>query len=129
MDSTTCWDDVDQELWLLSMVGGCKNEFHSSYSVFKNYRPSVNKCYNFNFKGICERKPCNYKHVCFKCSGNHPVFVCTPGKFSNSIVAPTMARTLNVQNFEFQHNFRHIIPGQSSTRFHGQGGPRYMGPR
>ena len=79
MDSTTCWDDVDQELWLLSMVGGCKNEFHSSYSVFKNYRPSVNKCYNFNFKGICERKPCNYKHVCFKCSGNHPVFVCTPG--------------------------------------------------
>ena len=79
MDSTTCWDDVDQKLWLLSMVGGCKNEFHSSYSVLKNYRPSINKCYNFNFKGICERKPCNYKHVCFKCSGNHPVFLCTPG--------------------------------------------------
>jgi hypothetical protein len=79
MDSTTCWDAVNQELWLLYMVGGYNNELHSSSAVFNNYRPSVNKCYNFNFKGICERNPCNYKHVCFKCSGNHPVSLCTPG--------------------------------------------------
>jgi hypothetical protein len=30
MDLTTCWDAVDQELWLLYMVGGYNNEFQSS---------------------------------------------------------------------------------------------------
>ena len=52
MDLTTCWDAVDQELWVLYMVGGYNNEFQSSSTVFNNYRPSVNKCYNFNFKGM-----------------------------------------------------------------------------
>jgi hypothetical protein len=63
MDSTTCWDAVDQELWLLYMVGGYNNEFQSSSTIFNNYSPSFNKCYNFNFKGICERNPCNYKQL------------------------------------------------------------------
>ena len=63
MDSTTCWDAVDQELWLLYMMGGYNNELHSSSAVFNNYRPSVNKCCNFNFTGICERNPCNYKQL------------------------------------------------------------------
>ena len=72
----------------------------------------------------------NYKHVCFKCSGNHPVFLFTPGMGQgNSVTQLLRPRTPNVQNFGFQHNFRHRVPGQNSTRFHGQGGPRYMGPR
>ena len=130
MDLTTCWDAVDQELWLLYMVGGYNNEFQSSSTVFNNYRPSFNKSYNFNLKGICERNPCNYKHVCFKCSGNHPFSLCTLGMGQgNSVTQLLHPRTPNVQSFGFQHNFRHRVPRQNSTRFHGQGAPRYMGPR
>ena len=96
MDSTTCWDAVDQKLWLLYMVGGYNNELHSSSAVFNNYRPSVNKCCNFNFTGICERNPCNYKQLqaCLFYMFREPpgLFVHSwywTGKFSNSIVAPT----------------------------------------
>lgn len=81
MDPTKSWDIVDNELWLLYMVGNSISESIYS-SAASGYKSSINKCYNFNYKGTCDRSPCNYKHVCFKCSGYHPVFLCPPWHWS-----------------------------------------------
>jgi hypothetical protein len=72
--SVKSWEIVDQELWLLYM-GNTRNSLPYSYKNDKS-KTSVNKCYNFNKMGMCDRVPCNYKHVCFSCSGHHPYYTC-----------------------------------------------------
>jgi hypothetical protein len=55
--------------------------------------------------------------------GTNRSLLCTLGMGQgNSVTQLLRPRTPNVQNFGFQHNFRHRVPGQNSTRFHGQGG-------
>ena len=74
IDPVKSWEIVDQELWLLYM-GGTRNSLPDSYKNDKS-KTSVNKCYNFNKMGMCDRIPCNYKHVCSSCSGRHPYYTC-----------------------------------------------------
>jgi hypothetical protein len=74
IDPVKSWEIVDQELWLLYMRN-TRNSLPDSYKNDKS-KTSVNKCYNFNKMGMCDRVPCNYKHVCFSCSGHHPYYAC-----------------------------------------------------
>lgn len=83
-DPTKSWDTVDNELWLMYMVSDGGNSSGSNLTTPAPGQANVayksnsyNKCYNYNYKGLCDRSPCTYKHVCFKCSQNHPVFMCT----------------------------------------------------
>jgi hypothetical protein len=55
---------VDTELWLLSTSG--------NNQVFSDSRP----CYDYNFKGLCQKQYCSYQHKCLKCTLNHPVCRC-----------------------------------------------------
>ena len=34
------------------------------------------KCYEFNFKGLCKRSNCLYRHVCLKCNLPYPAINC-----------------------------------------------------
>lgn len=133
-DPTKPWDIIDQELWLLFM-GNSKNS-SPEVSSQTSYKTSVNKCYNYNYTGTCDRNPCNYKHICFKCSGNHPYYLC-PG--NNSNMGTYSARSnynFRPQNTRTQYRSPSSFQGyprQQGTwnqRFAGQvGRPRYMGPR
>ena len=66
------WAIVDHELWLLYM----HQQSTQSNPTQNVSTPSVNKCYDFNYKGHCERKSCTYLHKCLKCSYPHPVIKC-----------------------------------------------------
>ena len=68
---------VDQELWLLYMQAPTA---HASSST----KGQVNKCYDFNFRGNCQKKFCPYKHSCMHCSRNHPSMKCYSKKSSNN---------------------------------------------
>ena len=123
---TKSWENIDQELWLLYMVSAntMPEIKHNSQVGLKS---SINKCYNFNYKGTCDRTPCNYKHVCFKCSGNHPFFACTVSVGHSQLHQPFRHGAPNrFQNPGFQGSFRPRIPTQNTR---AQGGPRYMGHR
>lgn len=123
---TKSWEEIDQELWLLYMVSTSSELKNNPHGFTKT---SVNKCYNYNYKGMCDRTPCTYKHICFKCSGNHPFFACTVGVAPNPINHPFRPGTPNrFQNPGFQNQFRPRLPAQSA-RSHSQAGPKYMGPR
>jgi hypothetical protein len=39
-------------------------------------KSEANKCFNYNFKGVCHRFNCIYKHNCMKCSLVHPAITC-----------------------------------------------------
>ena len=60
------------------------------------------KCYDYNFRGggRCQKKPMPYKHLCMRCSRNHPSIRCfslnLPANRSNSrpITAPTAWRPI-----------------------------------
>lgn len=59
---------VDQELWLLYMQAPLLSP--------RNNPEQIGKCYDFNYRGVCQRRPCPYKHQCLRCSLNHPSTKC-----------------------------------------------------
>ncbi|XP_062588298.1 uncharacterized protein LOC134249974 [Saccostrea cucullata] len=62
--------NVDQELWLLYMQPpATPNNYYT--------KDQGNKCYDFNFRGSCQKRPCFYKHLCMRCSLNHPSIKCS----------------------------------------------------
>ena len=137
VDPTTSWESIDQELWLLFMVD-CpvsslpQNNQVMMSSTAKSYpvmnMSSINKCYNYNYKGICERNPCFYKHVCFRCSGAHPFLSC-PQNTTNQYLRPRAPiESFSVRNAPRMQHIRPRFPGYS-FRAQGQTGPRYLGPR
>ena len=65
-DHTKSWGCIDSQLWLQFVALG----------IQKPQIQTNNKCYDFNFKGECHRYNCVYKHICIKCSMNHPALLC-----------------------------------------------------
>ena len=57
---------IDGQLWLQLIA----------LDIQKKQPPSNNKCFEFNVKGKCHRTNCFYKHICIKCSMNHPAMHC-----------------------------------------------------
>lgn len=116
-DPSKQWDAVDQELWLMFMTDSGTTHTNAVHQ----HNTTFNKCYNFNYKGSCDRNPCPYQHVCVKCSGPHPQFRCPQ---------------LSNPNFTVNQPFRPRFPGhqtrfsrptyQARSNFQS---PRYMGPR
>ncbi|CAC5403139.1 unnamed protein product [Mytilus coruscus] len=63
---TKNWDIIDAQLWLQIMDIASSN----------TQQPRINKCFDFNFKGVCTRNSCRFSHTCLKCSLNHPSIRC-----------------------------------------------------
>ncbi|KAJ8304803.1 hypothetical protein KUTeg_018386 [Tegillarca granosa] len=74
------WAVVDQELWLLYM------SYQHNSTINKPVSASFNKCYDYNYKGFCSKKPCPYSHLCIRCSQTHSHLKCK--SFLNSDINP-----------------------------------------
>lgn len=70
VDPNIPWSKVDYELWLMFMT------WPSLQPAGSHTNPPHYKCYNFNFKGSCDRPGCHYLHKCIRCSGVHPRYLC-----------------------------------------------------
>ncbi|KAK3103215.1 hypothetical protein FSP39_017482 [Pinctada imbricata] len=80
------WSVVDQELWLMYMY------YNSSGNNDITTSTSSNKCYDFNYKGSCQRYNCPYLHSCIKCSLFHPHIRCKGFQNVNSRFATQQSR-------------------------------------
>ncbi|CAC5406178.1 unnamed protein product [Mytilus coruscus] len=76
---------IDAQLWLQIMAIASSN----------TQQPRNNKCYDFNFKGVCSRNSCRFSHTYLKCSLNHP---------SSKILVITLPQNSLLSNFSL--NFR-----------------------
>lgn len=128
-DPNKSWDSVDQELWLMFMVNDNSHFYNQNDANFTTHPPnrtSINKCYNYNYKGTCDRTPCIYKHICFRCSGNHPFYLCTVGTSNmhqlSLLNRPFRPRFQSLSQRQIRPNF----PGKIQTNLQAQ---RYMVPR
>ena len=63
------WSEVDHELWMLYM-------YDLNNPTQSRLRQNPQKCYDYNFKGICARQTCPYWHRCIKCANPHPLMTC-----------------------------------------------------
>lgn len=81
---------VDQVLWLLYMPAPL-------LSLRKNSE-QTGKYYNFNYRGVCQRRPCPYKNQLFRCSLNHPSIKCQLLKPPKNYFASRSNRTVIEQS-------------------------------
>lgn len=63
---TRSWAQIDGHLWLTCGLSG------DNMSLNTNAPP----CYEYNFKGYCNRNNCTYAHSCIKCKVGHPASTC-----------------------------------------------------
>ena len=52
-------------------------------------------CWDYNFKDLCIRQLCNYKHACLKCGLAHPFAYCTCVVNQSYASTPSSVRTVN----------------------------------
>jgi len=64
------WANIDGELWLRFIASAATN------SVFSFKNNSRYACYDYNYKGICTKAVCSYRHICLKCQLQHPSIHC-----------------------------------------------------
>ncbi|XP_062575027.1 uncharacterized protein LOC134236890 [Saccostrea cucullata] len=114
IDPTIDWSKVDYELWLMFMSSSPQSKL-----TIKPNSPAYNKCYNFNFKGHCDRPSCQYMHKCIKCSGSHPQYLCPQ---SNYVGKSTSYPRVQLQG---QPQVRPLLSHPTQT----PRPQRYMGPR
>lgn len=95
------WGTVDNELWLLYM-------YQTPIQSLNNDRlpKNVGKCFDYNFKAFCQKKPCNFAHKCLKCDGPHPSLKC----FNKQI------RTLNFRSGQGQRGEPKISADQGRNK-------------
>jgi len=92
---TSSWANIDTELWLLYM--------HGAMSPVLPTISKVNKCYGFNYNGVCGKQTCHYSHTCMRCFGTHPLKFChksNAGGVSNTPYMHQSRPTLMSQPFE-----------------------------
>ena len=105
------WGEVDSELWLMYMTPTAS---HNALQAQHSQKPtSVGKCYDFNFKGSCDKYPCPYTHSCLRCSGQHTMLHCT---LPQSNAAP---------NFRAPSRFT----AQPNNNAHRAQQPQFRGPQ
>ena len=88
MTSSIPWGTVDGELWLMYM----NNAPLQMSSTIANTPVSTQPCFDFNYKGVCLRRPCRYIHKCINCSGNHAILTCFKPRGEQPFVRSGIAR-------------------------------------
>lgn len=74
---------------------------------------SSRKCFDFNFKGTCQKHKCTYLHACLNCGGPHQQFQCfKPRLHHNNFRAHSAQYT---QSSATQGMQRHVMPQESPT--------------
>lgn len=109
------WGKVDSELWLMYMTP--TSTVNAPQTLPR--ATSIGKCYNFNFKGSCEKFPCTYTHSCLRCSGQHAMIHCT--------LAQTHMHNFRAPRFPTQH--ANNQPRTQQSHFRGPQNPNNLRPR
>ncbi|VDI19555.1 Hypothetical predicted protein [Mytilus galloprovincialis] len=72
LNHSKSWSEIDGFLWLKFIAKGSQGTPNPVV-----YQANLQKpCYDFNFKGFCQKYPCFYRHNCMKCSLQHPALSC-----------------------------------------------------
>jgi hypothetical protein len=87
---TRSWASIDGILWFTIIVNGSSLNTTNTH-IQVSYRP----CWDYNFKGLCIRQLCNYKHVCLKCGLAYPVAYCTRVVNQSYANTPSSVRAVN----------------------------------
>lgn len=66
------WGTIDSELWLVYMNPNSVATQQSKQQVSTYF-----KCYDYNYRAVCQRIQCPYLHPCLKCNNWHPVIHCS----------------------------------------------------
>ncbi|CAC5406659.1 unnamed protein product [Mytilus coruscus] len=106
-DHTKKWSSIDGFLWLRILTINTQKQQQANV---------VYKCYDFNFKGFCNKRNCQYRHACLKCGFNHPALRCRrfmdnevntgPSRFKRNNIAPLLNNSANRQNPKGSFNKR-----------------------
>lgn len=99
VDTSISWSKIDYELWLMFMQHSTQPRTITSFTTATH-----NKCYNFNFKGSCDRLVCQCMHKCIICGEGHLQYSC-----------PLSSSSFQAQRGTHPPQFR--PPGQSRPRF------------
>lgn len=71
MNPLKSWGSIDGELWLRFIA--------TPFNRATSQTSSKYCCYDYNYKGTCNKFSCNYRHACLKCQMNHPIINCSAG--------------------------------------------------
>ncbi|CAC5356332.1 unnamed protein product [Mytilus coruscus] len=72
LNHSKCWFEIDGFLWLKFIAKGSQGTPNPVV-----YQANLQKlCYDYNFKGFCQKSQCFYRHNCMKCSLQHPALSC-----------------------------------------------------
>ena len=106
-DHTKKWSSIDGFLWLRILTASTPKQQHADVS---------NKCYDFNFKGFCNKRNCQYRHACLKCGLDHSSLRCRrfmdneidtdPSRYNRNDIAPFQNNSANRQNPKGSFNKR-----------------------
>ena len=87
---TRSWASIGGILWFTIIANGS-----SLNTTNQQIQVSNRPCWNYNFKGLCIRQLCNYKHACLKCGLAHPFAYCTRAVNQSYANTPSSVRTVN----------------------------------
>ena len=128
------WGVLHGELWLramaLAMTGNGTGPFRDTQPSFGNFRGFNGKqpCMFFNKRGFCQKRGCQYDHVCSQCKGNHAASNCYSRKQSNPYYFNRQQYpTPSTSNFNKQTTSSH--PQYQGNTGAGRGFPPRGGPR
>lgn len=103
------WAVVDGELWLTCLT----TSMSRSGDLLTQNKTFGAKggCYDYNFKGFCQRTNCGYVHKCLQCGGGHPKISCFRGNQGHGNMTSQKMNSTNTG----------VKQGQSSNQSQGQG--------
>lgn len=84
------WNTIDGDLWL-RFIATCTSTSLGRTNFSQQKTPSKLCCYDYNYKGICNKKPCYYRHVCLKCQAQHPSIHCMINSTVQGAINPSKA--------------------------------------
>ena len=84
MNPVGSWRSVDKKLWLMFMASPATQ---LSLPQAAQTKIMHNKCFTYNYRGICQKPICNFGHLCIKCSKPLPIVNCfyNPQTFRDQI--------------------------------------------
>ena len=110
------WGIVDNELWVKYMTP----------TIDRPTPSSPNRCFDFNFKGVCSRAQCAYSHRCLKCNGKHSSLSCLSNA-NQSQPSTTSNNSFRAPTPGDQHQFR--TPDRSPSQNFNPGPGHQTWPR
>ena len=83
---SSSWATIDAELWLMFVSSRQPTPQQTQSQTFSGHNKG--KCFDFNFKGSCQKVACNFLHTCLRCGANHAQLNCNKAVQGSSRFRP-----------------------------------------